>query len=193
MKHKKGILPLLLGSALILAGLCLLLFFHFRGYRGDKQIASVVSQMETLLPEPSKGTPGLSADSRMPILEIDNRDYVALVEIPAYEIKLPVADLWDSQALHTAPARFHGSAYDGSLVIGGADRDGQFAFCSQVDLDAAVIVTDMTGVQYTYRVSRVDRADEASAQWLMAGEFDLTLYCRDATSLEYVAVRCTYA
>ena len=193
MKNRKGMLPLIIGSALILAGLCLFLIFQFRGHRGDKQMEAVASQINTLLPERSQGVPGLATDSRMPVLEIDGQDYAALVEIPAFDLALPVADRWDSQKLTAGPVRFHGSAYDGSLVIGGVDREGHFAFCSQIDLGATVTVTDMTGAQFTYTVSRIDRSDTATSDWLISPDHGLTLYCRDATSLQYVAVRCTFA
>lgn len=191
MKTRKGNFLLISGCALILAGLCLFLFFQFRSYRADKKTQAVLDKIEALLPERTAGVPGLFPDARMPVLEIDGTDYVALLELPAYAISLPVADQWDSQSPAAGPVRFHGSARDNSLVIGGPDRDGQFSFCSQVDTGAAVTVTDMTGARFSYRVSRVDRSDSADTQWLIREEFDLTLYCRDAYSMEYIAVRCT--
>ena len=190
MKKRKGRLPLIFGSVLILAGLCLFLIFQLSSCRGDRQSRSVLAKINALLPERTVGVPELSADPGMPVLEIDGTDYVALVEIPAYDIALPVADQWDSQSLTTGPVRFHGSAWDNSLVIGGADRVGQFSFCSEIDTGAVVTVTDMTGAQFSYRVTRVDRSDSAPAQWLIRDDSDLTLYCRDSNSMAYIAVRC---
>ena len=56
-----------------------------------------------------------------------------------------------------------------------------------------VNVTDMTGAKFAYQVSRIDRAGDADTRWLSHGDFDLTLYCRDTYSMEYIAVRCMIA
>ena len=113
-----------------------------------------------------------------------------MLEVPAFGLALPVADQWDSKNLHFPPGRFSGSAYDNTLVIGGADSQGQFSFCDKIDNGAVITVTDMTGVRFTYTVFRVDRAKHAESQWLVADDYDLTLFCRDAYSMEYIAVRC---
>jgi hypothetical protein len=93
--------------------------------------------------------------------EIDGVDYVALLEIPQLEIALPVAAGWDGENLSDAPRRFSGSSYDHSLVIGGADHAGQFAFCDQIGHDTRVTVTDMTGARFSYEVVRIDRRAHA--------------------------------
>ena len=56
-----------------------------------------------------------------------------------------------------------------------------------------VIVTDMTGVQFAYTVTGVDRAKHAETQWLTEEGCDLTLFCHDIYAMEYIAVRCVFA
>ena len=79
------------------------------------------------------------------------------------------------------------------MVIGGADDPRQFGFCDEIDLGVTVTVTDMTGAEFTYTVSRVDRSSSAEASWLTDAQHDLTLFCRDQYSMEYLAVRCRAA
>lgn len=189
MKRKVPLL-LILGIFLICASLCILAFFGIRAHLGAKNCQKILSQMELILPERTQGVPGTYPDSAMPALALDGVDYAAILEIPAYGITLPVADKWEPKKLYAAPSRFCGSAYDNTLVIGGADSSQQFSFCDKIDIGAMITVTDMTGVQFSYTVSRVDRAKQADAQWLSADDFDLTLFCRDTYSLEYIAVRC---
>ncbi len=189
MKGKKPWL-LILGICLILASLCLMVSFELRMHMGTQNSQEVLSQITALLPERTQGMAGLYPNATMPVLEIDGADYVAVLEIPAFGLTLPVADQWDSNRLHSAPARFSGSAYDRTLVIGGADYSGQFSFCDKIDNGAVITVTDMTGAQFTYTVSRVDRASHAEAQWLAPADCDMTLFCRSAYSWEYIAVRC---
>lgn len=66
-------------------------------------------------------------------------------------------------------------------------------FCDKIEYGTVVTVTDMTGTQFTYTVSDVHRARHAETQWLMDDDCDLTLFCHDGYSMEYIAVRCTFA
>ena len=103
---------------------------------------------------------------------------------------LPVAGSWDAGKVNSYPCRFWGTVYDGSLIVGGADQPGQFAGFDRIFDGSAVTVTDMTGAEFSYVVDRVERSKSAQAEVLMAGEADLTLFARDAYSLEYVILRC---
>ena len=148
--------------------------------------------MSELLSERTVGVPGIYSNPNMPVLEINDADYVALIEIPSLNLALPVADAWNSRKLYSSPARFFGSCYDHSLVIGGADNSHQFSFCDKIDNGTVITITDMTGTQFSYTVSRVDRSKSAESNWLISSDYDLTLFCRDTYSMEYVAVRCSF-
>ena len=193
MRKRKIPLPFALGMILILCGLGVMLFFGVRSRIGGEKCRQVVEKMAQLLPERTPGLPGMSPDPGMPVLEIEGTDYVAQLEIPAFGITLPVADKWDSGRLSYGPARFWGSAYDGTLVIGGGDDPRQFGFCDKIEHGAVVTVTDMIGTQFAYTVSDVDRAGGAKTEWLADADCDLTLFCHDLYSMEYIAVRCVFA
>ena len=149
--------------------------------------------MNKLLPDRTLGVPETYADPGMPNLEINGEDYVALLEIPSQGVRLPVADQWNSMELFHSPARFAGSVYDKTMVIGGADHSGQFGFCDEIEHGAVITITDMTGAQFSYTVARIDRANRAEARWLQNEAYDLTLFCRNVYSMEYIAVRCVLA
>lgn len=191
MKRKLSI-PLVLGIALILCSLGLVLFCQIRLHLGAKQSQLAVSSIEALLPDRAPGVPGSSPNAGMPVLEVNGTDYVALLEVPALGITLPVAAHWDENKLSAAPARFYGSTDDHTLVIGGADDERQLGFCDKIEQGGVITVTDMTGAQFTYTVSNVDRARYADAQWLTGADSDLTLFCHDLYSMQYIAVRCTF-
>lgn len=189
MKRKKNLL-LLSGICLILASFCFMMFFGIRAHIGTKKSQKLLSQITALLPKTTQSAGEAYQDAGMPVLALDGTDYVAVLEVPAYGVALPVADCWDSKTLYCTPGRFSGSAYNRTLIIGGADAPGQLSFCDQIENGSVITVTDMTGVRFSYTVSRVDRADHAQAQWLMSDDYDLTLFCRDAHSSRYIAVRC---
>jgi len=193
MKKRAFPLLLVLGACLILISLSLVITLQIRMHKGAQQSQRILSQMDEILPEQTAGILGVYPDSGMPILEIDGVDYVALLDIPSVGVTLPVADKWDSLQLFLSPARFFGSAYHRSLIIGGADDPRQFGFCDKIEHGARVLLTDMTGSQFTYTVSGVERAKHAETQWLMDADCDLTLFCHDVYSMEYIAVRCVLA
>lgn len=180
----------ILGICLIVFSLCLVVFVQLQLQSGTKNCRKVAGEMSKLLPDRAAGVLEMYPDADMPVLEINGIDYVALIEIPSIGIALPVADKWDSTKLSKSPARFFGSIYDKSLIVGGADYPQQFGFCDDIEHGAVITVTDMTGAQFSYSVIRIDRAKHAETQWLQNEKYDLTLFCRNTYSLEYIAVRC---
>jgi len=190
MKKGKFPIALVLGICLVMIGFSLFAGIQLRTQIGAEECRKTVTEMMKLLPERAAGVSGISSDPDMPVLQINEEDYIALIEIPSMNLALPVAAAWNSQKLYRSPARFYGSCYARSLVIGGADNPHQFAFCDKIGEGSVITVTDMTGTQYCYTVSRVDRSQSAERDWLISGDYDLTLFCRDTYSMEYIAVRC---
>lgn len=191
MKRKVPLL-FLLGCALILVSMGLGLFFGIRMYLGNKHGTEAISQLEALLPERTSALPELYPEGGMPVLQVEGVDYVAILEIPSYSLKLPIADQWDSKKINACPARFWGSAYGEPLVIGGSDSSVQFSFCDEIEHGTLITLTDMTGAQFDYTVCHIDRAKHAETQWLTDDDYDLTLFCHDTGNMEYIAVRCDY-
>lgn len=191
---KKSKVPILsvLGIALIFAAATFAAAIQIRAHISSVKRQEAVETMKERLPERKPGIPEADANSGMPILEIDGVDYAALLEIPSFQASLPVANEWKGDRLYASPARFCGSAYDHSLVIGGHDDKNQFSFCDQIEEGAEILITDMTGAQFSYTVSSVDRAEHAKREWLISSDHDLTLFCEDQASLEAIAVRCDF-
>jgi sortase A len=189
MKRKLS-MPLILGLILVLAGVGVGTFFGVRMYRGNQTSQRLAAELEALLPERNLGVPGIYTNTAMPVLELRGADYVALLEIPDHGVKLPVSNGWDQNKLYATPCRFSGSAYDGTLIIGGGNDLQQFSFCNKIENGTTVLITDMIGAQFSYTVYRVDRSKHAQTQWLSEENADLTLFCQDVYSMEYIAVRC---
>lgn len=192
MKKRKCPVILIIGACLVLISLSFMIAYQIRLQMGARQSQTIASKINEILPERTVNAPGIP-DAVMPALQLEDKDYVALIEIPSFGLVLPVADRWDSGKLSISPARFFGSAYDDTLIIGGIDHKEQFGFCDQISHGAFVTVTDMTGSQFSYTVSKVERSKHAQSQWLVNQDFDLTLFCHDIYSMEYIAVRCNLA
>lgn len=178
-----------LGVVLVVLGGGWLLFHHLAANEALEDTARLLEHLDEWLPERSAG---LTSDTErpMPVLSLGGEDVVAVLELPAYDVRLPVGNRWEDQSRTAHPQRFSGSAYDRTLVIGGSDRAGQLDCLSRVEIEDTVTVTDMTGGVFTYAVSRVDRSDSAEAAVLTVPDAHLTLFVRDPYSLDYILVRC---
>ena len=190
MKKRKFLPFIIAGACLVLISFSLLIGFLFSVHIGIRKCDKLVAEMYDILPDKTVGSPGSYLNANMPVLEINETDYVALLDIPSFGVTLPVADKWDSNKLYLSPARFFGSVYDSTLIIGGFDHPQQLGFGDKIEHGAIVTITDMTGVQFTYAVSHVERSKHANTQWLTEGDCDLTLFYRDLYTMEYIAIRC---
>lgn len=191
--RKKKFSFLVLGALMIVVSFSLIVSSQICQYIGNEKCQRIVEQMETLLPEKSGGVTDIYSSPNMPVLEIDSADYVGLLEIPSLKVKLPVANEWDKSKLKTSPACFYGSCYDNSMVIGGDDSSKQFSFCKEIENETVITITDMTGTQFAYKVSLVERSKTAENEWLTNEDYDLTLFCQNTYGMEYIAVRCMSA
>ncbi|MBE6707903.1 MAG: hypothetical protein E7578_01505 [Ruminococcaceae bacterium] len=179
------------GVLLVLVSLVLLVGWRITANTAKDRAEDIVDSLEKLLPKRSTGITAEYSDMNMPVLELDGHDLVAIIEIPELKVSLPVGSVWESSGIASYPRRFTGTVYDGSLVIGGADQKGQFDFIGKTDIGMSVVVTDMTGAEFSYTVSRVDRSASADAEVICSDDPGLTLFARDAYSMEYIIVRCS--
>lgn len=192
MKKKRNVFQLL-GFLLILAALCLLLGRELWGMHNSKQAARVAAQIEAGLPRKTVGTPEEYSNPDMPVLQLDGRDFSGLVSVPSFGVCLPLGSEWNAPAFYAYPCRFWGSVYDHSLIIGGSSQKGQFDFLGRLDLGEKILVTDMMGAEFAYRVTGIDRRKHADMQTFGETESDLILFARDTSTLDHLLVRCEFA
>ena len=183
---KLGFLQVL-GILLVLVSLAVCILWQRAGQEND----ALTQKLLAVLPQESPGTPDAYADARMPILQMDGEDYVALLEVPIMGVTLPVKDLWQPQRLNGGPCRFWGSIYDGSAIIGGSWR--QFEFCSRLEPGDTIRLRDMQGTVFTCQVKTIQRWKEADYARLAEGNYPLTLFVRERISNRYIMVRCEWA
>lgn len=188
---KKGNILLLAGLILLVCSLVLVAFWQFRSIPANRRNQLAVQQIQALLPPQTPGITDQFSSMEMPALQIDGKNYIGLLDIPAFGVTLPVRSSWSSLQSGVCPCRFSGSVYDGSLILGGTDQEGQFDFLEQIQIGDTVAVTDMTGARFSYTVSRIQRAGDADKDVLLDQTSQLTLFARDSFSLEYIIVRCT--
>lgn len=187
---RRNKLLLVVGLVLVAASIVCIIGMEVSAVLAQKEAARIVSRLETVMPKRHAGIKDALTNMTMPAFSVDGKDFIGVLEIPVLGRTLPVSSRWDTGTLGRYPCRFTGTAYDGSLIIGGSDRAGQFRGFDTLNVGATVTVTDMTGAVFTYEVKRIDRASHAGAEVLTRGEYDLVLFVQDAFAMEYIIVRC---
>ena len=81
---------IILGFALLALSLGMLLLLHFGDTKAQEDAEALLRQLDILLPPPTPGVPDTYRVPVMPTLEVGGRDVVAVVEIPAFGLRLPV-------------------------------------------------------------------------------------------------------
>lgn len=133
----------------------------------------------------------LDPDMEMPVTEVDGREYVGLIEIPALELKLPVLSDCNWTLLKKAPCRYSGSAYLGNLVIGAHNYTSFFSRLKELDLGHEVIFYDVDGNRFDYFVSSLETLTPDKVEEMKTGDWDLTLFTCTPGGQYRVTVRCT--
>ena len=191
--RKKRAICIAVGAILILGAVGLFVGLRISSHESVANREATLTFLESVLPERSAGIKEERSNPVMPTVYCDGTDYVAIVEIPKSGVKLPIADRWNSRLVRSVPCRFAGTAYDGSLVIGGADDNEQFSFVSAADIGDSVQLTAMTGEVFTYRVKNVRHAKSSDAKTLTSGGGDLTLFAKSNSLGDMIMVICEAA
>jgi sortase A len=175
---------LLLGSALLLAAAALLSFQLAAEHRVQGRLPTITEELTALLTDRTAGFSGIQSDSKMPSVELENESVCGLLECG--NTILPVFAEFDRQNAARRPAVYSGSAYDGSLVLGGNAES--LGFLQTLAGGESVTFTDLLGRSFAYRVDSIRHAEKLF-DGLAAESAELTLFVR--MNGAYLIVRCT--
>ena len=199
------------GTGLILAGLVLILaalgLTVFNTLEADNALESSATALEVIAaqlptqPEPGETLPEgdfpqLQPDYvrypniEMPVVNVDGRDYVAALSIPALNLELPVISQWSYAALKTAPCRYLGSAYTDDLILMAHNYASHFGGLKNLQPGDSVQLTDMDGNLFSYEVVELETLDGTAVEDMEAGDWDLTLFTCTYGGKSRVTVRC---
>jgi sortase A len=192
MKHQKPSLfqTILLsaGTVMIAAALAALLFWQWNIHSSAKAAGEYVHTLQALIPEPQSAVPQQRLDNAMPVLSLDGRDFVGILEIPRFDSSLPVGADWGNASRY--PCRFSGSVYDGSLRIGATSQPGQYDFFREISVGDSLYFTDMTGNRYGYVVADIRYTTHANVENVDSQEADLLLFIQNVYAFEYIRIYC---
>ncbi len=190
-KTNKGVTPticILLGACLLFVGVLVLISWQWNMHSSIQKSENYVEAIRALTPAPQSAVPDERGDNRMPVLPIDETDFVGILEMPQYESALPVCADWGY--LTKYPCKFSGSIYNRTMQIGVTSQKGQYDFYREISIGDTVIFTDVEGYRYTYAITNLRYEKYADQTTLNREESALTLFIKNVYDFEYLIVSC---
>lgn len=205
---------MLLGALFLTAALGLSVYNIWDARRAEQSVDEILSQMKIELPEKAGEADAwtapnadfltnlemaseieipnylLNPDMEMPVMEVDGRSYIGVLEIPVLALSLPVISEWSYPDLRIAPCRYEGSAYKEHLVIAAHNYESHFGTLKYLENGDPVIFTDVDGNVFQYEVAARETIMPTDIEGMTGGEWDLTLFTCTYGGQQRVAVRC---
>jgi len=187
MSKFKGILFILIGC-IFFAGAGLIVYNNYlesstAGAASEEDLLSVLSQMpDTVLDGDYEGD--------MPVVDVDGRSYIGIVEIPSLGLILPIQNDWSSDNAKVSVCRYMGSVYENDLIIAGHNYVEHFGTLNQLTTGDEVIVTDMNGRSFYFEVANIETLGAYDVEEMESGEWDLTLFTCTVGGANRVTIRC---
>ncbi len=193
-KHKITLadIGIVVGILLVVASVAILIFSSVGRQTAAQDAKKIVTELRTLMPEVHTAVSDDRINMTMPAMEIDSESFCGILEVPKYSTELPVHETWQKSRVGNYPCKYTGSLYDGSLIIGGIDYDGQLDFAKKIQNDDTVFFTDMVGGRYAYTVTDIRRSKDVSTEYLTSIDADLVLFIKNSLSLDYTVIRCNF-
>lgn len=124
------------------------------------------------------------------VLNISGYDYIGVINIPSLNIKLPIMRETDYDRLAISPCKYYGNINTNDLVLCAHDYVNQFGKISNLKEDDIIIITDVLGNNYVYKVVLTEELNPTDITNMIDSTFDLTLYTCSYGALKRITVRC---
>lgn len=147
-----------------------------------------IEKLTSVMPPVTDGIPEEREDSRTATYEVDGLNFAGIIEMPDYNLTLPVYGSWETEKLSAFPCLLTGSADSSNLIIGSTSKRGQFSFVKQISLEDRIVFTDMTGVRYTYYISDIRHSESADFDILTKNASAFVLFIKNPAAFEYIIV-----
>ena len=151
------------------------------GDASDEYLSGVIAQIPGTV---------IAYSGDMPVVDVDGHSFIGTVEIPTLGLLLPIQSEWDRKDARYAICRYKGSVYDNDLIIAGHNYPEHFGNLDQLTTGDDVVVTDMNGRSFYYKVANIETLGAYDVDEMEAGEWDLTLFTCTIGGANRVTVRC---
>lgn len=194
MRTKPGSLCMTLGLLLLSAALVLTGYNIWDENRAQESVAEILAQIEPIPSPPIQETAEplyvLHPEMEMPTYQIDGKNYLGVLKIPALDLELPILDAWSDTNAKLSPCRYKGSIYSEDLIIAGHNYRNHFGPLKHLDIGAEIQFTDADGNEFSYSVAEMEVLDGHAVEEMEAGDWALTLFTCTYGGQERLTLRC---
>ncbi len=156
----------------------------------EAQIPDVAPSPAVIIEEEEAEEEGLSGE--MNAVDVDGWSYIGTIEMPAIDIKLPILREWSRAGAKKAPCRYKGSVYENDLIVAAHNYQRHFGKIGQLVSGDEIIITDVDGRKFHYRVFNQEIIDTFDVDAMDAGDWDLTVFTCTIGGKSRVTVRCAF-
>ncbi len=187
---RRGMKAMTVGIILLAAALCLTLYNYIDSYRAARAADLLAERLAAEIPEDAQPYYLIDPEIEMPVINIEGKDCIGYIDIPALNISLPVISEWNYPNLKAAPCRYKGSAYLDNMIIAAHNYRTHFGTLESLEAGTAIYFTDADGNRFEYEVSQLQVLDGTAVEEMEEGDWDLTLFTCTIGGRQRVTVRC---
>ena len=208
VKHRKpnlkGIPTMILGLLLVVAALVLACYNIWDEQRAGLVSNDLLNSLESAIvteqqEETARGSTNQTRDQplyiqnpgmEMPVITIEQEDYLGTLTIPSLGLTLPVLDDWSYPKIKKAPCRYVGSVYQDDMVIAAHNYTTHFGSINKLRSGDTMTFRDADGNTFIYEVIELEILQPTDVEEMQTGDWDLTLFTCTVRGTSRVTVRC---
>lgn len=179
---------IILGILCILLSITLYIKNKYQELDTGKKSKEILDIIETKINVSDKEE--IKSNTEDLVLNISGYDYIGVINIPSLNIKLPIMRETDYDRLAISPCKYYGNINTNDLVLCAHDYVNQFGKISNLKEDDIIIITDVLGNNYVYKVVLTEELNPTDITNMIDSPFDLTLYTCSYGALKRITVRC---
>ncbi|MBR3868796.1 MAG: sortase [Clostridia bacterium] len=188
-----GRIIMLTGGVFVIAAVVLTLYnIHLENTakKLSSEVLSLMDMEDTSINQNYLPDYRVNPDMDMPVRNINGKDFVGTISIPAIDMNLPVMAECNLDNLKISPCVYEGTAYKKDLIIAGHDYRTHFGPINDLIRGDTVIFKDTDGNVFEYEVMYSEIIDEKDIESMSNGEWDLTLFTCTYSGATRITVRC---
>lgn len=179
----------IMGLLLIIVALCLTIYIKVQSDNAEKSSGYILGK---LTEEMEKFEIPENFDAEVDeTIEIDNKKYMGIIEIPDIDVKLPIIKDWNYDNLKHSPCRYSGSIKKNNIIICAHNYVSQFGRLSKLSNGDSIYITKIGGNKIEYKVKEIGKINQKDIEQMKnGGSWDLTLFTCNITGQARITVRC---
>ena len=159
-------------------------FFALKEYSAAlPESGKIAEALEAVIPGRTDGTLEERGSYSMPVYSYKGVNYSGILSCEQMGVTLPVLAEWDKRLAKTIPAKFSGSTWEGTLIIGGGSN--VLGFITDLSEGDKVCFTDMNGTVFEYKVTKIRHTVSATPDKLSSKAAHLVLFTKLRQSSKY--------